>query len=224
MVLNKYRSGFAECANEVTRYLGKLPGLSADIRARMFSHLTSCLQAVDLNASGRLPGIPGRGHMTHSVHPVATALAAVPGYSTSILTATPVFNVQIGLPSNAGCRDQSIPAHTSLTVKTAGQNNGSKFSATDGKPSDYSASPTHHSYAVDPNNNKQQCFGPRMQLTKLNYGPGDMNLPSDVSHSTKGHSAAPCLELQGVHCQFPCSIGQDEFHDDGVTGPVWRPW
>jgi len=37
----RYRAGYNECANEVTRYLMSLDGLDAQVRARLLSHLAS---------------------------------------------------------------------------------------------------------------------------------------------------------------------------------------
>ena len=37
----RYRAGYNECANEVTRYLMSLDGLDAQVRARLISHLAA---------------------------------------------------------------------------------------------------------------------------------------------------------------------------------------
>ena len=42
-IINKYRLGYNECANEVTRYLGNVEGVGVDSRARLLRHLTTCL-------------------------------------------------------------------------------------------------------------------------------------------------------------------------------------
>lgn len=49
-VLGKYRAGFNECMNEVTRFLSTCEGVTADVRARLLSHLSACLgQMVAMN-------------------------------------------------------------------------------------------------------------------------------------------------------------------------------
>ncbi|XP_028920347.1 transcription factor HES-4 isoform X1 [Ornithorhynchus anatinus] len=42
-VLGKYRAGFNECMNEVTRFLSTCEGVSSDVRSRLLSHLAACL-------------------------------------------------------------------------------------------------------------------------------------------------------------------------------------
>ncbi|NXX26433.1 HES1 factor, partial [Nicator chloris] len=49
-VLGKYRAGFNECMNEVTRFLSTCEGVNADVRTRLLSHLSACLgQIVAMN-------------------------------------------------------------------------------------------------------------------------------------------------------------------------------
>ncbi|KAM8796310.1 transcription factor HES-4 isoform 2-T2 [Eudromia elegans] len=49
-VLGKYRAGFNECMNEVTRFLSTCEGVTADVRARLLGHLSACLgQMVAVN-------------------------------------------------------------------------------------------------------------------------------------------------------------------------------
>ncbi|CAN9516218.1 unnamed protein product [Ophioblennius macclurei] len=42
-VLSKYRAGFNECMNEVTRFLSTSEGVNAEVRARLLSHLSGCM-------------------------------------------------------------------------------------------------------------------------------------------------------------------------------------
>ncbi|NXF12102.1 HES1 factor, partial [Smithornis capensis] len=49
-VLGKYRAGFNECMNEVTRFLSTCEGVNNDVRTRLLSHLSACLgQIVAMN-------------------------------------------------------------------------------------------------------------------------------------------------------------------------------
>ncbi|NWI34356.1 HES1 factor, partial [Sula dactylatra] len=49
-VLGKYRAGFNECMNEVTRFLSTCEGVNTDVRTRLLSHLSACLgQIVAMN-------------------------------------------------------------------------------------------------------------------------------------------------------------------------------
>ncbi|XP_020287282.1 protein hairy-like [Pseudomyrmex gracilis] len=44
-VLNKFRAGYSECANEVNRF----PGLDASVKRRLMSHLATCLGPIEAN-------------------------------------------------------------------------------------------------------------------------------------------------------------------------------
>ncbi|KAL4648413.1 transcription factor HES-4-B-like [Arapaima gigas] len=45
-VLSKYRAGFSECMNEVTRFLSGCEGVNAEVKARLLTHLSGCLGQV----------------------------------------------------------------------------------------------------------------------------------------------------------------------------------
>uniref|UniRef100_A0A3B3R4U9 Hes family bHLH transcription factor 4 n=1 Tax=Paramormyrops kingsleyae TaxID=1676925 RepID=A0A3B3R4U9_9TELE len=42
-VLSKYRAGFNECMNEVTRFLSTCEGVNTEVRSRLLSHLSGCM-------------------------------------------------------------------------------------------------------------------------------------------------------------------------------------
>lgn len=49
-VLSKYRAGFNECMNEVTRFLSTSEGVNAEVRSRLLNHLSSCMgQMMSMN-------------------------------------------------------------------------------------------------------------------------------------------------------------------------------
>ncbi|XP_077573757.1 hairy-related 9 [Stigmatopora nigra] len=51
-VLSKYRAGFNECMNEVTRFLSTSEGVNADVRSRLLAHLSGCMgQMMAINYS-----------------------------------------------------------------------------------------------------------------------------------------------------------------------------
>nr|XP_020637929.1 transcription factor HES-4 isoform X1 [Pogona vitticeps] len=87
-VLGKYRAGFNECMNEVTRFLSTCEGVNTDVRSRLLGHLSTCLgQIVAMNYPAPPPppqatsGQPA--HMTQPLHvqlpgPVAAGAAAMP--------------------------------------------------------------------------------------------------------------------------------------------------
>ncbi|XP_019718746.1 hairy-related 9 isoform X2 [Hippocampus comes] len=51
-VLSKYRAGFNECMNEVTRFLSTSEGVNVEVRSRLLTHLSGCMsQMMAINYS-----------------------------------------------------------------------------------------------------------------------------------------------------------------------------
>uniref|UniRef100_A0A663N1M7 Hes family bHLH transcription factor 1 n=1 Tax=Athene cunicularia TaxID=194338 RepID=A0A663N1M7_ATHCN len=46
-VLGKYRAGFSECMNEVTRFLSTCEGVNTEVRTRLLGHLASCMTQIN---------------------------------------------------------------------------------------------------------------------------------------------------------------------------------
>ncbi|XP_077168012.1 transcription factor HES-4 [Paroedura picta] len=73
-VLGKYRAGFNECMNEVTRFLSTCEGVNTDVRSRLLSHLSACLgQIVAMNYPPPPPPPPQAssgqpGHLAQPLH------------------------------------------------------------------------------------------------------------------------------------------------------------
>ena len=91
-VLGKYIAGYNECTSEVTKYLQTVEGLSSDVRARMLSHLASCLQhtSTSVISNGGATQSPSSLQLTLNQSqpmaiqiPSATSLSALPGTSTA---------------------------------------------------------------------------------------------------------------------------------------------
>ncbi|TRY58446.1 hypothetical protein DNTS_002069 [Danionella cerebrum] len=60
-VLGKYRAGFSECMNEVTRFLSTCEGVNTEVRTRLLGHLASCMtqiNAMNYPAQHQIPGGP----------------------------------------------------------------------------------------------------------------------------------------------------------------------
>lgn len=72
-VLGKYRAGFNECMNEVTRFLSTCEGVNTEVRTRLLGHLSSCLgQIVAMNYQQPPPSSQPL-HVQLSSPPVASA-------------------------------------------------------------------------------------------------------------------------------------------------------
>uniref|UniRef100_A0A8C8E2Q0 Hairy-related 9 n=1 Tax=Oryzias sinensis TaxID=183150 RepID=A0A8C8E2Q0_9TELE len=66
-VLSKYRAGFNECMNEVTRFLSTSEGVNTEVRSRLLSHLSSCMsQMMSMNYPQQTPSQPA--HLAQPLH------------------------------------------------------------------------------------------------------------------------------------------------------------
>ena len=43
----RFKSGYAHCAQEVSKYMTGRPDVSVEVRTRLFSHLSNCMQALE---------------------------------------------------------------------------------------------------------------------------------------------------------------------------------
>ncbi|NXQ40631.1 HES1 factor, partial [Catharus fuscescens] len=79
-VLGKYRAGFNECMNEVTRFLSTCEGVNTDVRTRLLSHLSACLgQIVAMNYPPPPPPPPAQpAHLAQHVPLPPGTAGAVP--------------------------------------------------------------------------------------------------------------------------------------------------
>uniref|UniRef100_A0A8C3RK01 Hes family bHLH transcription factor 1 n=1 Tax=Chelydra serpentina TaxID=8475 RepID=A0A8C3RK01_CHESE len=61
-VLGKYRAGFSECMNEVTRFLSTCEGVNTEVRTRLLGHLASCMTQINaMNYPAQPPPLPPPG-------------------------------------------------------------------------------------------------------------------------------------------------------------------
>lgn len=58
-VVTKYRAGFNECAEEVSRYMGTLDGIESPVKQRLLNHLANCING--------LQGVVAVGALSRSV-------------------------------------------------------------------------------------------------------------------------------------------------------------
>ena len=71
-MLNKYKAGFSECAQEIQTYLGQMTGVNPDVHSRLMQHLQKVSTA---------PRTGGMQHVIPTATPTATPLASLPGSS-----------------------------------------------------------------------------------------------------------------------------------------------
>nr|XP_061803052.1 transcription factor HES-4-B-like isoform X1 [Nerophis lumbriciformis] len=66
-VLSKYRAGFNECMNEVTRFLSTSEGVNVEVRSRLLTHLSGCMgQMMAINYSQQAPS--QQAHIAQPLH------------------------------------------------------------------------------------------------------------------------------------------------------------
>lgn len=69
-VLGKYRAGFSECMNEVTRFLSTCEGVNTEVRTRLLGHLANCMTQINAMT------YPGQAHPALQAPP---PLVPIPG-------------------------------------------------------------------------------------------------------------------------------------------------
>ncbi len=81
-VVSKYRAGFTECAQEVTRYLGQVDSLASDTKSRLLHHLEGVMHRMHSHAPQGAP-LPHQAtvHLptAHQMAPIATGYHTLPG-------------------------------------------------------------------------------------------------------------------------------------------------
>lgn len=104
-VVNKFRAGFNECANEVTRFLNRMDALDQSVQQRLMGHLANCLSGIGATgaaAAGSMqPQQPQSQPATY--HLGNLAAAALPS---GIIAGTPT--------STATVKSSSTPPMTAL--------------------------------------------------------------------------------------------------------------
>lgn len=89
-VLGKYRAGFSECMNEVTRFLSTCEGVNAEVRTRLLGHLANCMTQINaMTYPGQPqphpppppppPGPGGPQHAPFAPPPPPPPLVPIPG-------------------------------------------------------------------------------------------------------------------------------------------------
>ncbi|XP_066477071.1 transcription factor HES-1 [Tiliqua scincoides] len=88
-VLGKYRAGFSECMNEVTRFLSTCEGVNTEVRTRLLGHLASCMSQINA--------------MNYTTPPLPAALPPPPGAQHSAsFGGQPLAQIPAGAAAPAG--------------------------------------------------------------------------------------------------------------------------
>ncbi|KAK2825387.1 hypothetical protein Q7C36_019314 [Tachysurus vachellii] len=141
-VLSKYRAGFSECMNEVTRFLSTCEGVNTEVRSRLLNHLSGCLgQMMALNYP---PAAPAQHpHLTQPLNVQLPSSAVSSKLSPSEAVPSKVFGGFQLVPATDGQFAFLIPnpAFASATTPVI------PLYANAGVPVAVSASPVHASSA-----------------------------------------------------------------------------
>ncbi|XP_061559104.1 hairy-related 9 [Phycodurus eques] len=78
-VLSKYRAGFNECMNEVTRFLSASEGVNVEVRSRLLTHLSGCMsQMMAINCPQQ--ALSQQAHVGQPLHiQLPSTLPVTPG-------------------------------------------------------------------------------------------------------------------------------------------------
>jgi len=115
-VLNKYRAGFSECANEVSRYVTRIDGVDNALRQRLISHLSNCVTS--LNAAAAASSTPS---YTNAVTGIAFPGMVPPPNGSPYPTSNAPLHVQIPLPAAAAAAIAAglFPANAAASFASA---------------------------------------------------------------------------------------------------------
>lgn len=202
-VLGKYRAGFNECMNEVTRFLSTCEGVNADVRSRLLSHLSSCLgHMVAMNypqAPSNPASLPG-GHLAQPLHVQLPATVPVSGGVGMPCKLSPAEAVS---PKVYG-GFQLLPAadgHFAFLIPNP------SFATSSGQIGSGSVIPLYANANLPGNansaglpSNSRLAGSPVQGMTSLPFGPNGMNAVSQ-NHTPLGVSTGP-----------------------ENSESVWRPW
>ena len=231
-VVGKYRAGFSECAQEVTRYLSQVEGLHPETRGKLEMHLQNCLQRTAQMTETHQPQPQNHGspanQQLHVGIPTATQMTSLPGAGAPQgMQQFPIINTQ-GVPQFFGTI-QMVPGSvvgSDVTLLLPASQICSTASSQH-QPGRASVSPSSNRSTPSSTVSRDSCSSPCT--------------PSSVSH----HLMAP----QSHHSMAPQSnhqMAQQEVSHHTVSHPltpskswpqmgpvqnlpmkeeeVWRPW
>uniref|UniRef100_A0A3B3SSE6 Hairy-related 9 n=1 Tax=Paramormyrops kingsleyae TaxID=1676925 RepID=A0A3B3SSE6_9TELE len=112
-ILSKYRAGFNECMNEVSRFLSTCDGVNTEVKSRLLNHLSSCLG--QMIAMGYPQPAPAQ--QTRHVQPLNVQLpSTLPVSGVSVSCKLSPFAFLIHNPSFASAATSVIPVYTKTSM------------------------------------------------------------------------------------------------------------
>jgi len=213
-VLPKYRAGFSECAEEVSRYLSSIDGLSAEMRMRLLSHLSDCMTHVNTATTPYSPPAV-HGGLGGYPHTGTTPMAALPGYQQQqhpVHVAYPEL-----LPAEMLARTMLSPMVQRSSPELSPSENRSVYS------SHMTSTPRGHAPQLAfpaPTHDVMRVERPREMrpLAELNSNKPMSRAVKDVGVKTERASQGSEGHMEG---HVPLHI---PLHVDVKQEPMWRPW
>ena len=219
-VVTKYRSGYAECAKEVSRYLGNIDGIKPDIQARVVDHLNSCVHQLN-QPTHHTPMLPRQPHQMPmqpiSVQiPNATSMSSLPG-APRLMTASPVQTVM----TSEGTQIQGTfqvfpgpyPGGNAITVFVPSP--PSTRPASYSGSSSYSARSSPNSSISDVSPSSSPEPAPRPMLTAAEKKQGAYPYPYSAPSGYNPHEVTASRSVVKDINHNEVSVDKDN---------VWRPW
>uniref|UniRef100_UPI00398E5096 transcription factor HES-1-like n=1 Tax=Pristiophorus japonicus TaxID=55135 RepID=UPI00398E5096 len=210
-VLGKYRAGFSECMNEVTRFLSTCEGVNTEVRTRLLSHLANCMSQINAMNYSQPPPSPAVTSGSHAAfgQPLHVQLQGSGG------SGMPLNGVN--MPCKLSAADAMPAAAVAAATKVYG--GFQLVPASDGQ----------FAFLI-PNT----AFGPSGQLTAGPIIPLYANanvtaLPSAISPASRspiqpsGITSVPGFPVAlsaATTAVSPVSVGLPSDSSDSV----WRPW
>nr|XP_046253800.1 hairy-related 9 isoform X2 [Scatophagus argus] len=178
-VLSKYRAGFNECMNEVTRFLSTSEGVNTEVRSRLLNHLSSCMgQMMSMNYPQQATS--QQAHLAQPLHvqlPSTLPISSATKLSPAEAVSPKVFGGFQLVPATDGQFAFLIPnpAFASATAPVI------PLYANAGVPVALNASPVHGSSAPT-------AASPVHGMTSFSGGPQAVS-PVGVSASSEANEA-----------------------------------
>ncbi|XP_050432301.1 protein deadpan-like [Adelges cooleyi] len=211
IVVQKFQTGYQECAGEVNRFVGRLDGINDDIKKRLMAHLDSCVAKMRY-------AVPATASLYHQHHhnprlDAITAAALAPNCSSRLL---PTGELALILPTTAAaaCRNS---AFTSVR-----QDDITPYVYTDEPVSSTSTSAEDTHGGRNPLDFSLKKTAPAA-TAKRPLGDIPVNVPSDPSSSSQGGKADKNNMTEG---QRPVADRPNVvMRIDSPRDPnMWRPW
>lgn len=189
VVVQKFQTGYQECAGEVNRFVDRLDGVDEDIKKRLMSHLDSCVAKMRYvaAAAGTVPPPPPppRPHVdnSYSLHhrlDQAAAAALAAAASVPMPNSRPVLQQSLLGDLTLPIIPPTVPP---LSIPKAGRLRTSAFTAVHGQLPPQDVGPTPFVYCDEPDVSSTSSWAEDMAAAaaSLQHPPLDFSMKKTVA-------------------------------------------